>query len=325
MIAEYYVGWWNLENLFDIERSSQRPDWLKDHLKNELKGWTRSVLNKKLNQLARVIVFMNHQKGPDLLGVCEVENKDVLEDLVAVLHTKLPERRYKVAHSDAGDKRGIDVAFIYDSVLFSVDKIFNRVIIKRNATRDLLQVNFVTSKGNALVAIGNHWPSRLGGAYQSEPYRIIAGETLAYWHERILAIMGKDTPIVVLGDFNDEPFDRSLSEYGLSERDGSRVKSLRSRKPYLLNLMWPLMGTGSGTHYYDSWGVLDQALVNRPLLRSDSPIQLEKDSIEVIRESWMMKGAKPRRFSRPSKKGGGMDGSGFSDHFPIGLRLKESE
>jgi predicted extracellular nuclease len=272
MIAEYYVGWWNLENLFDIERSSQRPDWLKDRLKKELKGWTRSVLNKKLNQLARVIAFMNNQKGPDLLGVCEVENKDVLKDLVAVLHATLPHRRYKIAHSDTADKRGIDVAFIYDSSLFSADKIFNRVIIKRNATRDLLQVNFSTIKGNALVVIGNHWPSRLGGAYESEPFRIIAGETLAYWHERILEIKGEDTPIVVLGDFNDEPFDRSLSEYGLSERENRRVKSLRSRKPYLLNLMWPLMGAGSGTHFFDTWGVLDQALVNRPLLRTDSPI-----------------------------------------------------
>jgi len=323
MIAEYYVGWWNLENLFDIERSSQRPDWLKDRLKKELKGWTRSVLNKKLNQLARVIVFMNQQKGPDLLGVCEVENKDVLKDLIAVLHAKLPHRRYKIAHSDAADKRGIDVAFIYDSSLFSADKIFNRVIIKRNATRDLLQVNFSTSKGNALVVIGNHWPSRLGGVYESEPYRIIAGETLAYWHERVLVNKGKDTPSVVLGDFNDEPFDRSLSEYGLSERENRRVKSLRSRKPYLLNLMWPLMGTGSGTHFFDTWGVLDQALVNRPLLRKDSPIQLKKDSIEIIRESWMMKGTKPRRFSRPSTRGG-MDESGYSDHLPIGLRLRES-
>lgn len=323
MIAEYYVGWWNLENLFDIERSSQRPDWLKDRLKKELKGWTRPVLNKKLNQLARVIAFMNNQTGPDLLGVCEVENKDVLKDLVAVLHAKLPHRSYKIAHSDTGDKRGIDVAFIYDSSLFSADKIFNRVIIKRNATRDLLQVNFSTSKGNALVVIGNHWPSRLGGVYESESFRIIAGETLAYWHERILEKKGEDTPIVVLGDFNDEPFDRSLSEYGLSERENRRVKSLRSRKPYLLNLMWPLMGTGSGTHFFDTWGVLDQALVNRPLLRKDSPIHLKKDSIEIVRESWMMKGTKPRRFSRPSTRGG-MDESGYSDHLPIGLQLRES-
>jgi len=322
MIAEYYVGWWNLENLFDIEGATERPDWLKKQLKKELKGWSRSVLTMKLNQLARVITFMNNKKGPDLLGVCEIENKDVLKDLVAVLHAKLPLRKYKIAHSDTKDKRGIDVAFIYDSGLFVAKKLFNRTIIKRNATRDLLQVNFKTNKGKTLVVIGNHWPSRLGGVYESEPYRIIAGETLAYWHERILAHEGKDTPIVVLGDFNDEPFDRSLTEYGLSERENRRVKSTRSKKPYLFNLMWDLMGSGKGTHFFNSWGVLDQALVNRPLLRNDGPIRLKNNSIEIIRESWMMKNSKPRRFGRPSKKKS-FDKLGFSDHLPIGLRLSE--
>ncbi len=95
-----------------------------------------------------------------------------------------------------------------------------------------------------LVLVGNHWPARLGGQYKSEPYRIMAAETLSYWHERIKEYKGDKVPIVVMGDFNDEPYNRSLREYALSTQ--SRAKVLRSRSPRLFNLMWPLMGQALG-------------------------------------------------------------------------------
>lgn len=323
---EYFIAWWNLENLFDVEDSVDRPEWLQRNIKSELAGWNAAVLNKKLKQLAMIISQMNDNKGPDLLGVCEVENKAVLEKLVSALDSL--GRKYAVVHADTKDKRGIDVAFIYDKKLFKRPlkrDVFNRVIVKRNATRDIVQVNFKTKspQKNDLVVLGNHWPSKLGGDLESEAYRIIAAETMSYWLERIYVHFNKEVPVLVMGDFNDEPFNRSITHYALALKDASKVKSKRSKKPYLFNLMWPLQHDGNGTHYYNSWAMLDQIMVNRSMLRTECPIQLVEDSCQIFKVDGMMKSGKPRRFSRPSA-GKSFDRGGFSDHFPVIVRLKES-
>jgi endonuclease/exonuclease/phosphatase family metal-dependent hydrolase len=323
MARDYCVAWWNLENLFDVEGAPARPDWLADRLRQELVGWTAEVLASKLKQLGCGIAYLNDGEGPDLLGVCEVENRTVLDKLLSQLSSDLPARRYGVAHADANDERGIDVALLFDTELFQAGETFNRVILKRNATRDLFQVNLTTRPaGRPLVVIGNHWPSRSGGAFESEPYRILAGETLAYWHERILERLGRDTPIVAIGDFNDEPFDRSLSGYALAERMEGKVVSERSRNPYFFNLSWRALGEGCGTHFFDGWNVLDQALVNRPLLRAAAPLHYVHGSFAVARDPWRLKNGRPRRFSRPSA-GGGVDLEGFSDHLPITFTIRE--
>ena len=145
MTMEYFIAWWNLENLFDVANSTDRPEWLQKKLKSELVGWNNTVLNNKLKQLALIISQMNNNNGPDLLGVCEVENKTVLDKLVDAL--TFTGRNYAVVHSDTGDARGIDVAFIYDNDLFKKPAnkdIFSHVVVKRNATRDIVQVNFQT-------------------------------------------------------------------------------------------------------------------------------------------------------------------------------------
>ena len=98
MATDYCFAWWNLENLFDIYNSSDRPAWLQNKLKTELKGWNTPQLNTKIAQLARVIRAMNDNAGPDLLGVCEVESQAVLTKLIAALD--LPSRHYGIAHAD---------------------------------------------------------------------------------------------------------------------------------------------------------------------------------------------------------------------------------
>ena len=247
-MAEHFIAWWNLENLFDIQRSQDRPVWLKKSLARELNGWNASVLNRKLSQLASIIMKMNDGRGPDLLGVCEVENRTVLEKLIAALSPL--GRPYDVAHHDTEDKRGIDIAFIYDAGHFTAHEQFHHTILKRSSTRDLFQVNFKTEDDKLLVVIGNHWPSRMGGQYETEPYRILAAETLSYWNERIQEVHGRDVPILVMGDFNDEPFSRSMTEYSLSERLKKKVSY--ARNPKLFNLMWPVMTDGIGTHYHNN-------------------------------------------------------------------------
>lgn len=323
---EYCIAWWNVENFFASVSDPQRPEWLAKKLKSELKGWTQAIVKRKAAQLASIIRQLNEGHGPDILGVCEVENESVLRLLVEKLDPL--ERNYDVAHHDMQDQRGIDVAFIYDADLFETapDQWFNHVVLKRNATRDIFQANFKTKPhGNTLVCIGNHWPARMGGGeLATEPFRIIAAETLSYWIERIVNILETDEgdpAILVMGDFNDEPIDRSMVEYALAERTRRRVKSKRSRKPYLLNLMWPFLADDIGTHHYGGeFTVLDQVLVNRGLLRSELPLRLVEDSIAIHRFPDMTKAGKPIRFGRPSSS---FNESGFSDHFPISVRIRE--
>jgi predicted extracellular nuclease len=320
---EYYLAWWNLENLFDLQDSPLRPEWLQSKLDSELAGWDAAILNAKLEQIARIIKRLNDGRGPDLLGVCEVENRAVLEKLLAKLD--LPGRNYAIVHSDTNDNRGIDVAFIYDLKLFRKpykSHIFNHVVLKRNATRDILQVNFKT-RGSApldLVVIGNHWPSKLGGDLASEPYRMMAAETLSYWLERIPVKFAKEVPVVVMGDFNDEPFNRSITDYALALKDSSKVRSKRTRRPLLFNLMWEIQEDGVGSHYYDYWSLLDQIMINRKLLEDTSELTLVASSCGIYRDPDLLKNDKPRRFGRPSS---GLDPEGYSDHLPVYCRIRK--
>ncbi len=319
---EYYIAWWNLENLFDVEDSPQRPDWLQSTLKNELKGWTQAVLDTKLDQLAKIILQFNNGHGPDILGVAEVENEAVMGQLKARLQPL--GRNYQVAYHDTSDKRGIDVAFIYDSDLFTFEMQFFHVILKRTATRDLFQVNFHTSTGRDFIVVGNHWPSRSGGQYESEPYRILAGETLSYWHERILEEKGKDVAVLFMGDFNDEPFNRSLTDYLLSTNSFNRAKN--ASNPYAYNLMWSLLGQAIGSLYYNNFpNLLDQFLVGGGFLDEDAPIQVKAGSVNVERFPEMTKPGdypSPIKFGRPSSASD-FNPNGFSDHFPISVVLTE--
>jgi len=315
------VAWWNVENLFDVEDSPARSDKLQRTLRGELKGWTDAILARKINNLASIIRQINGGKGPDLMGVCEVENRPVLQRLVDALAPL--GRNYLVAHHDTADERGIDVAFIYDGDKFLAEETFSHAIQKRTATRELFQVNFRTADGRLLVAIGNHWPSRLGGGRESEAYRIIAGETLSYFNSRIEEVHGDDTPILVMGDFNDEPADRSLTDHALSSR--GRTQVLYANAPRLLNLMWPLMGRGLGTYFHGSEAsILDQFLVSGGMLKAKSKFKAIEDSTSIMQPPEMTARGRypaPTRFGRPAS---GLNQAGFSDHFPITMNITES-
>ena len=210
-----------------------------------LVGWTPELRDRKIDQLASVIAQMNNGMGPDLLGVCEVENRFVVDRVVGAVNAFLAApRSYAAVHADTADARGIDVAFIYDTTLFEVpdpqaDSVFFHVVMRRNATREIVQVNFATTTPtkHTWAVFGNHWPSRSGGHYESSGYRAIAGETLSYFHQRVLEVHGAETPVLAMGDFNDEPFDTSLVLHALSTRQRARVTAAREN---------PLCGTLCG-------------------------------------------------------------------------------
>lgn len=327
MKTEHFIYWWNLENLFDVANSKERPEWIQKQIKRELKGWTSAVLDKKIANIASILQKMNDGKGPDILGVCEIENEAVVQRLMDRVG-KVLNRKYKVLHHDSKDKRGIDIAIIYDTALYKDDgRMFSLEVMKRNATRNLFQVNLTTKAGNELILIGNHWPARLGGQYESEPYRMMVGEILSYWIERIHEIKlehnnEKNPAIIVMGDFNDEPYNRSLTEYLRTTGNIEKVKNSTSH--ILYNLMYQFMDGKFGTHVYGNvMGLLDQFIVSKSLIVNSSKYPFQVTGTEIVHFPEMVKGDynTPIRFSRPNKSD--YNPKGFSDHLPIKLVLEE--
>jgi hypothetical protein len=136
-------------------------------------------------------------------------------------------------------------------------------------------------------------------------------------------VHGPDTPVLAMGDFNDEPFDPSMVIHALGVRQ--RQKVIEADKPCLWNLMWPPIGKPDGTFYFDNQpNLLDQFLVNRNMATKTSAMKAEADTVEVMQ----FEGTFTGRYRRPKPFGGmgkPVDESGFSDHFPIGMRVTEAD
>ncbi len=342
MHERLYAAFWNLENLFAPANHPGRPAWLQRATRQDLRGWTSALFQHKLGQLASVIERMNDAGGPDLLGVCEVENAFVIEQLCALLNGRLAQRTYRPVHVDSSrDLRGIDTAFIYDSRRLSPnrDEIFSHWVIRRTGTRDITQATFVTRRGAELVALANHWPSRSGDALgSSSGFRAVAGETLGYWHERIREVKGNEVAVLAFGDFNDNPFDRSLTEHARATREIQDVARARSAR--FFNLAWQYLSQPAvdrkgksrelnGTLYYRGDGYLfDQILVSRGLMKGGAALRVLPDSARIEAFPEMVLSSSnpaPVRFGLPKGDAAkNVNRNGFSDHYPVSVILEMS-
>jgi predicted extracellular nuclease len=340
-MPNHFVAFWNLENLFAPEGFANREPWIAQRLASDLNGWTQTLFDTKIDQLSSIIRQMNNSQGPDILGVCEVENAFVLQQLMTRLNGQLPNRNYDIVHADSTlDQRGIDTAFVFDSQKYTVDPntIFSHFVMRRTGTRDITQVTFKTQSGNDLIAICNHWPSRSGGTHESRGYRMTAGETLSYWHQRIWEERGSDIPIIAMGDFNDDPFDESLQIHARATRERGDVERARTAVRFY-NLAWGYlqqqgqdhngdMKIINGTLYYNGNGnIFDQLLVSKGLLMQNSPITVIEDTarIEIYPEMVDHRVSYgPIRFGLPKGNAtANVNINGFSDHFPVSVRLQE--
>lgn len=317
MAERHFIAFWNLENLFDTENAA-RSEGLAKRLAKDLRGWSAAVLDRKIANIASAILTMDEGKGPGIIGVCEVESRAVLNRLAGVLGR----RRYGIVHADGPDARGIDTAFLFDKRRYEAvpEQVFTHFVMRRTYTRDILQASFRTSSGKKLVLFANHWPSRSGGRLESEPYRMTAGETLAHWHNRVHEEHGEDVAVIAMGDFNDEPFDRSLVDYALAGNARQRVTRAREVRRFL-NLMAPLAGVAEGTYVFDGQpNMLDQILVGKTLLTGAAGFEVA-DQATIVRPPGVT-GA-PRPFGRPAMKGG-ENPEGFSDHHAVAVTLREA-
>ena len=341
-MANHFVAFWNVENFFAPENCQERPDWLATQMASALDGWSEELFLRKRDQLAQIITQMNGGAGPDILGVCEVENRVVLDALCSRLNQQLPERDYAPVHADSlRDLRGIDTAFLHDRRRYTHDpeSLFSYFVVRRTGTRDITQATFTTSSGVNLVLLCNHWPARSGGIHESRGYRMTAGETLAYFHQRIRDKLGPATPILAMGDFNDDPYDESLLFHAEATRERGDVERSLS-VPRLYNLAWRYLRQGAvdhrgdrrcleGTLYYNGNGHLfDQLLAGKGLLLSDSPLRVIEETARIeafpaMVDHRVTQG--PIRFGLPK---GNIDRNinvnGFSDHFPVSVTLTDN-
>ena len=338
---DYLLASWNLENLFAPEHHPGREEWIAKAVARELAGWTPELFQRKVDQLAAVASGFGAGEGADLLAVCEVENAFALAELARALNGRLPARDYRKVHADATrDRRGVDTAFLYDASRLEpvAGETFSHFVMRRTGTRDITQQTFRTAAGIEFVAFANHWPSRSGGhKSESAGFRATAGETLGYWHERIRDVKGRDTAVIALGDFNDEPGDPSITIHARSTRERDDVESATSARFY--NLSWNYLRqeavTRTGrrrtlyrTLYWKGNGyVFDQILVSRALLAGSGPLQVVEETACMETPAVMVNRSKnsgPIRFGLPRGDAGrNVNPDGYSDHFPVSVVIRE--
>ena len=316
------VGFYNLENLYDTEDDLSKDD--NEFLPKSDKRYTPAIYADKLNRLATVIAAMGSlyepviKDGPALLGVAEIENKRVLEDLVA--QPELAAKKMRIVHFESPDIRGIDVALLYDPKYF---KVINaapiRVVLpggskESSATRDILWVHGMLD-GESVHVYVNHWPSRRGGEAVSAPARMAAATTLRNHVDSLLARGNKDK-YIIMGDLNDDPKDRSITK-GLNANGDEWTSDTTS----LYNPWVKTHKKGIGTlAYQDAWNLFDQIIISRNWLNKEQQgFAFFKNYIHtqpfMREETGRYKGYPKRTWS------GDEYNYGYSDHFPTYLVL----
>jgi hypothetical protein len=316
-----------------MERDGSRRLNLAMAIKNDIAGWTPQLRDRKIEQLTSVIATMNTGLRSRSARRVRGRNRFVVDRLVDKVNAALPapsdlfgcSRRYR-----RGPRNRCCVHLRQHLVQVPAppeELVFFHVVMRRHATREIVQVNFKTTTAAARTwaVFGNHWPSRSGGQFESEGYRAIAGETLGYFHQRVLEVHGPQTPVLAMGDFNDEPFDTSLVRHALSTRQRAKVTSAREN-PLLWNLMWPIVGTPDGSFYFDNQpNMLDQFMVNKNMATGDAPIKADPATVQILKPPAMVN---PGVYSKPIPFGGmgkPVNQNGFTDHFPITITVTEAD
>lgn len=323
-----FVSFWNLENLFDTFDDPQKND--NEFLPEGSKQWTTDRLERKFYNLARVIRSMNNGNGPDILGVCEVENKNLLDSLVSKY---LFDKKYLTESPEAPDKRGIQTGIIFNSEKLKLLQVFIDTIYLGQdiQTRLLLGGKFLLKpKADTLYVFVNHWPSRRGGVGESEPRRIKAAKTLRNRIEKILS-QNNRAKIIVMGDFNDEPINNSILNYLEAKPilcdsiEMINKITLNEDNSDLFNLAYKSFSQGEGSYKHrDHWNMLDQIIVSKELI-TNSRIRYLCNSFQIYKPEFMItKSGKYQGTPFPTY-GGNRYLGGYSDHFPITAKFTIKE
>ena len=295
---ELFSVFYNVENLFDtIDNPNTRDN---EFLPKSEKKWDTYRYNYKLNQLDKVfseiIKKENENRLPDIIGLCEVENKFVIDDLLKTETFK--NHTYKIIHKQSPDGRGIDCALLVDEKF----EVLNSDFIKINnpkesrATRDIVfgKLKFKNQIINVFV---NHWPSRWGGQEASNHKRVFVAKVLRKYIDN--NTLESDFNLI-MGDFNDYPTNESLAEVLV--------------KDDLVNLMSKSNVSGRGSYNYrGNWDWLDQIIVSQD--------DFKLISFGAFEEDFMMYTNKKGEVYPNRSFGGNNWYAGFSDHLPVFIRF----
>jgi predicted extracellular nuclease len=318
-----FVGFYNLENLFDTEDDPLTDD--SEFLSESPKEWNQERLERKMFNIARVIRSMNDNKGPDILGVCEVEHEFLLDSMN---NQFLKDLNYKSVSPNSPDGRGIQTGVIYKSDKFKLlDTYADTVKLSgRSRTRLILGVALLYRNSDTIYFFSNHWPSRRGGQAESEINRITAGKTLRARVENILYKNPK-AKIIIVGDLNDEPNNISILEHlkakpFLCEVEKDNKLTEIDDETDLFNLSYQKFSEGFGSYkFQDDWNMLDQIIVSRDLIVGER-INYICNSFEVYSPAFIVtRSGKYKGAPFPTYAGNRYLG-GYSDHFPVVAKFK---
>ncbi len=312
------IAFYNVENLFDTINDPKT--WDDDRTPKGRDRWTSVIYEKKLKNIAKVIAdigFDLTNQSPSVIGLCEIENRKVLEDLIKT--ESLIKENYQIIHYDSPDERGIDVAMLFKQNRFIVSssKTYPLYLKRKDGSRDFTRDHLLVSgflDNDPIHFIINHWPSRSGGQMRSEPGRILAGKL----NKKIIDSILQSNPkanIISMGDFNDNPSDKSVKPILNTIFKKSKIK-----EGQLFNPMEELYRKGYGSYRYKGkWDMIDQFLLSKNLVDNKNGLFFLKASVfnkkYLINPSGKYEGYPFKSFA------GGKFLNGYSDHFPIYLYL----
>lgn len=325
------IAFYNCENFYDTINDPVIND--EEFLPESARHYTGVLYQQKVDRLAQVIATLGTEinaDGPALLGLAEVENRHVLNDLIH--HPLLAKHHYHIVHYDSRDARGVDVALLYNPAYFVPDSSRSLPVLIRGTaayarmhntealadeettyqyySRDVLWIRGKLD-GETIHLYVNHWPSRLGGETRTAPARRTAALVCRH-HLDSIYMREPNTKSIVMGDLNDDPVSPSVRKVlqGRRTNDSNRVAPLFN--PWL-----SLYRQGNGTlAYRDAWGLFDQILVS-PSWLADQQQGFYYHKAYVGKKDFMIEHngryqGYPMRFWDGQQPRGG-----FSDHFPV--------
>lgn len=312
------IVFYNLENFFDTRNDSITSD---DEFSSfGLKHWGREKYERKLANTYKTIAAVGGWEPPDIIGLCEVENRFVLSDII--FGTPLRKFKYKYIHYDSPDPRGIDVALIYRTdkfkPLFSYPIQIKYPFDTNSRTRDILYVSGLLPNKDTLHLFVNHFPSKYGGANITIPKRnFVAGVLKTYVDS--LFLKNADSKVLIMGDFNDEPYDESMQKYLNARCDSTNLKPAD-----LLNLMCNMKNIEKigSNKFRDTWSMIDQIIVSKSLINNNSAWNVKNSRAYIFKAPFLLQtddtfmGVKTFRTYNGFKYTGG-----FSDHLPVYIDL----
>jgi predicted extracellular nuclease len=311
------VAFYNCENFFDTKDDPNKND--DEFLPESPLKWDETRFMNKLTKVAQVLDSTVAGDGlPELVGLVEIENKEVLEELVSKSQFKT--KSYGVISTDSPDERSIDVGLLFDKAVFSLVD-FKELNATNSAlgdykTRNVLFATLKATNGDVIYVFVNHWPSRREGEKESEPRRIFAAEQV---RNKINELQKKNpkSKVIVMGDFNDHPDNNSILNT-LKATDKPKDKG------DLYNAFKTLDAAKQGTHYYDKeWRVLDQIMVSQAFIGAKKGYKFNTKNAHILRKDFVMFKNTKTGEEKPNRTYSGEKYyNGYSDHLSIYITLE---